>query len=971
MCGPDPSELSVKSVNFGSNGKFLNHRINGRGLQMASLNINSLLAHIDELRLFLSSTKFDVFAINETKLDSTVSDNEIYVSGYEVVRKDRKVNGRNGGAVCIYIPSNLNYHIRSDLANEYLECICIEIIKPRSKPFIISTWYRPPSSSSDIFNTFESLIGKIDAENKEMYLLGDLNCDIATTNFTPNTSTLLNIFEIYGLSQLITEPTRITPNSRTLIDLCVTNEPDKITRSGVLHLGISDHSLVYMIRKNHYDRAKARIVETRQFKNFNEVGFLNDLKEINWKSINSHSADPNNMWSIWKKMFMDCIDKHAPLRKRRIGNKNSPWITKELIGKMHKRDYYKKKASLTNDELDWQRYKHERNVTNNSIKQAKQRYFIDNLESSKSNPRKTWKLINEVTSRKKNMTKDISEIQIGNKSITSTPELAEIFNKHFIEIGPKLASEIPISNIKPESYLTPTVKSFTLQSPNVDMVCKLLRGINEKKATGLDKIPCKLLKLAADVLAPSLTDIFKCAIDTGIFPDEWKLARVTPIFKKGAKSELNNYRPISVIPIVAKIFERVIFDQLYNYFNENELLTSAQSGFRSLHSTLTALLEATNNWSVNIDNGLLNGVIFIDLKKAFDTINHEILIRKLSNYGVDRNFLTLIKSYLNNRSQKCSVNGSLSNAGIISFGVPQGSLLGPLLFLVYINDLPNCLSIASPRMFADDTSISLNASNLIDLESFINIELSNLNHWLIANKLSLNIAKTEFMIIGSRQRLLTQQNSEINIVIEGNEIKKVDHAKSLGLTIDDRLSWSKHIDDICKKITSGIGALKRLRPFVSTSTAIQIYKALILPHFDYCSTVWDGLSLHLNDKLQKLQNRASRVILKANYATSSSVLREKLHWDTLQTRRHKQKAVMMFKSLNNLTPKYLSELFKPYSTDYNLRNVDKKVALPFPHTDFLKRSFSYSGAMIWNDLPQNIRNIESLNSFKREINKMF
>ena len=210
---------------------------------------------------------------------------------------------------------------------------------------------------------------------------------------------------------------------------------------------------------------------------------------------------------------------------------------------------------------------------------------------------------------------------------------------------------------------------------------------------------------------------------------------------KGKTDDPNNYRPISIIPTVAKIFEKIVYDQLCEYLNDNNLLTHCQSGFRSLHSTLTALIEATNCWSVNIDNGLVNGVIFIDLKKAFDTIDHSVLIRKLHKYGVDRSSLKWFESYLCDRSQKCSINGHLSNIAPVSCGVPQGSNLGPLLFLVYINDLPNCLSLASPRMFADDTNITFAASTTADLENVINSELRNLNCWLVTNKLSLNIAK--------------------------------------------------------------------------------------------------------------------------------------------------------------------------------------------------------------------------------------
>ena len=243
------------------------------------------------------------------------------------------------------------------------------------------------------------------------------------------------------------------------------------------------------------------------------------------------------------------------------------------------------------------------------------------------------------------------------------------------------------------------------------------------------------------------------------------------------------------------------------------------------------MLVASNSWSVNIENGLINGVIFIDLKKASDTIDHKILSRKRASYGIDHRALKWFDSYLSDRQQKCVVNGELSGARAVTCGVPQGSLLGPLLFLIYINDLPNCLSKALPRMYADDTSISIAASSLPEVESVLNTELANLHEWLNVNKLSLNIAKTELMLIGSRQRLASSTiGHSLTVKIEGHEIDRVPHTKSLGLYIDQNLSWSKHVNETAKIISSGIGALKRLRPFICDDKAILLHRALTEPY---------------------------------------------------------------------------------------------------------------------------------------------
>ena len=340
------------------------------------------------------------------------------------------------------------------------------------------------------------------------------------------------------------------------------------------------------------------------------------------------------------------------------------------------------------------------------------------------------------------------------------------------------------------------------------------------------------------------------------------------------------------------------------------------------------MLEASNSWSVNIDNSLIHGEILIDLKKAFDTIDHKILLRKLASYGIDHRALKWFDSYLSDRQQKCVVNGELSRARAVTCGIPQGSLIGPLLFLIYINDLPNCTSKALPRMYADDTSISIAASSLPELESALNTELANLHEWLNVNKLSLNIAKTELMLIGSRQRLATTIGHSLTIQMEGHETDRVPHTKSLGIYIDQNLSWSKHIIETAKTVSSGIGALKRTRPFICEDTEILLYGTLIEPYFDYCCPVSLRLSNELADKLQKLQNRAIRVITKSDYYSSATALRGKLGWDNLCTTRKKQKLKLMFKTLTE----YLKGLFKPFSTDYSLRNSDNKLALPKPRT---------------------------------------
>ncbi|XP_066020848.1 uncharacterized protein [Pocillopora verrucosa] len=329
-----------------------------RGFKLASLNINSLSVHIDELRILLSDRPIDILAINETKLDDTIGDNEIHISGYESIRRDRSTNGRSGGGVCFFIRSEINYSVRSDLICEQIESLTVEIKKPRSRPFAVMTWYRPPDSSIDLFRPFEELIGKLDSENIEYYVLGDLNCNMAAPKFDKSTNILSNIADVYGLDQLITEHTRITDKSRTLIDLIFTNTPDRVVCSGVSHIGISDHSLVYVFRKVSIESTtnKHTTLRYRKFKNFNSDHFRNDIGQQDWSSIESYS-DPNLMWAAWKQLFLECVNKHAPLHVKRARVSKSPWITPYLKKRMHDRDILKLKASRSKDANDWLQFK--------------------------------------------------------------------------------------------------------------------------------------------------------------------------------------------------------------------------------------------------------------------------------------------------------------------------------------------------------------------------------------------------------------------------------------------------------------------------------------------------------------------------------------------------------------------------------------------------------------------------------------
>ena len=537
-------------------------------------------------------------------------------------------------------------------------------------------------------------------------------------------------------------------------------------------------------------------------------------------------------------------DVHAPIKTRKVRSMRStyaPWLTTDIRHEMNQRDYLKKKAVKSKSKSLSEAYKAKRNRVDKIIKSAKSSYCKKEIDHNKSNPKEMWKQINQVISGKGRCSKTTTITTVKNDQgnlIQEKKSIADEFNKYFTEVGPKLSSQI-INNTNSSScldYLTPVDCEFHFAVINNDTILKKISKIKPNKALGLDKIPGKLLKDTAAVVTPFLNLIFNLSLAEGIFPSDWKNARVSPIYKSGNRDECSNYRPISILSTISKIFEKIVFDQINEYFVSNAILTPYQSGFRRGYSTSSSLLKTTNEWLVNMDKGLINGVVFLDLKKAFDTVDHDILTKKLEFYGIKNTALRWFISYLSQRKQVCKIGSSISESKEITMGVPQGSNLGPLLFLLYINDLPNCLKSSVPALFADDTNLSMCGATTEEIEEKLEIDLNNVHNWLLTNKLTLNAQKTEYMLIGSRQKL-SQVKFDPDFIIGSESISRVSSTKTLGVLVDENITWGNHIDYVAKKAAKGIGLLRRSKDLLDSNTLKTIYSAIVLPHFDYCALV--------------------------------------------------------------------------------------------------------------------------------------
>ena len=422
---------------------------------------------------------------------------------------------------------------------------------------------------------------------------------------------------------------------------------------------------------------------------------------------------------------------------------------------------------------------------------------------------------------------------------------------------------------------------------------KIAKAFSSKRSFGVDFLPVSVMKECIDPIADVLSYIINLSFSSGQFPDELKIAKVCPVFKGGLRSSFLNYRPISVLQSFSKIFEKIVYNRLESYILSNNILINNQYGFRPVHSTYMAMLDMVNKVSESIDNHEVSIGIFIDLSKAFDTLNHSILLSKLKLYGIREIPLLWFQDYFANRKQCVCFNNATSRLRLITGGVPQGSILGPLLFILYVNDIVNCSKLLHFIFFADDTNLFSSSTNYINLMLTVNMELLKVAEWFRANRLSLNVAKTNYILFGTRRKCLSDTNFSIRI--NDNTIERATFTKFLGVHIDQDLNWKQHTAEIAKKISKSLGILNRVKFILPRSSLITLYHTMIQPYLFYCNIIWGGASLLALNKLVCLQKRALRLITCSYFRSPSNPLFIKLSVMKLQDIHKYQTVMFLFK----------------------------------------------------------------------------
>ena len=795
-------------------------------------------------------------------------------------------------------------------------------------------------------------------------ILGDFNVDLLSD--TPDARNLTSPLNNYGLTQVITEATRVTQNSSTLIDHIYVSDETLLSQPAVLSTNLSDHFSTKITFNGKIKSKTHRSIKYRPCASFDKNDFLTDLAYVPWH-ITEVFEDPGDALGAWLNLFLDVLDNHAPLREKRVKFAKFPgWWTPEITEAIRLRD-----ATNKADELDL--YRTRRNNVTSLIRKAKSDFYCSLLDKGKTAVSAFWKHFREVLPAK--LQPAPFELRHMN-SICNTPgDIANAFNDHFSSVAEMLIDHS--HSLDPDftalsDYVNAKITHgplFDIPDFTVEAVCKSLKHLDIKKGAGLDGLQPKFLVMAADIIAPSLTNIFNLSLSTGIVPSIWKAAKVIPLHKKGALHDPSNYRPISILPQLSKIFERHIHTHLMAYLDQNDLLYKHQSGFRSFHSCQTALTALVDSWACDIDQNKLVGVLMIDLKKAFDLVNHNILLKKLSLYKCSNHCVSLLTSYLSCRTQQTLFQGHLSTSANISVGVPQGSILGPLLFLLYINDLHLIIQNSVCHMFADDSTFCSSSTDINEIERNLESDLSNISNWCSSNQMSLHLGKTKSMLVTTHQKRSKMVRKSLSINHSGNNIDCVPSHKLLGVTVQHNLSWKDHCDEICAKVRKSLYLLRKLKHILPYSAKLQFYNSFILPHFDYCSTVWFTGKYNAIKPLNILLKRAMRLILDVPFDTPSSDLFKALNWMSIEKRCLYNASILVFKSTHSLTPSYLN-IFT-YNTNRTRASSRNELTIPFATKDILKNSFRVIGAKTFNSLPQSIRESPSLESFKRACFKHF
>ena len=947
---------------------------NPKKVTIGHLNINSIPNKFDGI-MDMVRPNLDIFLISETKIDNTFPNAQFVCSGYSNPhRRDRCVGG--GGGLLMYVNENIPSRIlRIHESPDDIEILSVEINLKKQKWCILGI-YRPPSMQKQYFiDHLSRVLECYSRKYDNIIILGDFNME-------PSEDHMVNLFNSFNLYNLVKEYTCFKGPPKCY-DLILTNRKHNFQNTLAVTTGFSDfHKLTITVLKTEFSKGDPIYINYRDYKNYNSLHFTNELYHKLNNDIRCYYD-----YDIFQSILRELLDKHAPVKKKTLRANHSPFMTKSLRKMIMHRSRCKNAYFKNKTVENWEKYRKLRNDCVKFTKKAKKEYF-QNLNSKSLNDNKNfWKIIKPFFTNKGFKNSKILLVE-NNEIISDCANVAEIMNDHFANVGTKFVSNVPMSsdyvvsvdhidNIILTYRNHPSVikirdrienrkqfTKFSFSHVTPSHIEAVIAGLNPQKAVGYDYIPPRVLIETVSIVKQPLSLIFNTSVDECIFPSKLKFANVSPLFKKGDNTNKENYRPISILPVVSKIFERVILQQMSTFVIN--VISPYLCGFRKGYSTQHALLRLMNKLNLNLDNKLKVGLFMMDLSKAFDCVPHDLLIAKLDAYGFERDALNLIYSYLKDRNQRVKINADYSSWKEILSGVPQGSVLGPLLFNLFLNDIYFFVENDNLHNYADDNTLSIVDVEIEEIINRLEANINILNSWFIDNAMVLNGDKCQFIIIeSSRSELSRAEGNKTAIIKIGNKvIEEQRNTNLLGITIDKNINMAEHIRKICKQAGNKLHALARVSSYLNEHKRIMLMKSFILSQFSYCPIIWMYCQRKSNNLINRIHERALRIAY-CDYVSDFEGLLAKDDSITIHERNIQALACEVYSTFNNLNPPFMREIFNMKVNNYNLRRQCLDIKLPRTVTYGLE-TFSYKASQIWSSIPVDIQNSNKI-SIKNHI----
>lgn len=915
--------------------------MSGHLLKWGHLNVRSLLPKLNDVRALISLHNFDIFCLSESWLNCTIG---VRMDGYNLARSDR---GARGGGVAMYVKNIFTYSVLD--VQDSIEQLWVTVQVNKLK-LIFGVLYRPPGTDYKAFLDYlEDSISLSSALSQSVFFCGDFNIDYLKLD--GSTTFLCDFIDSVGFTHLIGQPTRVTETSMTLIDQMYTNDCSLVRASGVVDCHVSDHDLIFCDILVSGPVSGPTYRTFRDYKHIDTAAFHRDLESLPLPAM-YHIDDINDKVKFLTCSLLRLFDRHAPFITRKFSKKPAPWLTDNVRLLMELRDRAKSRYRRTGRAGHWEYYKSLRNLTTSALRNEKRAYF--EFISRDGSSRAIFRNLDYLDIKSKNR-----------RTVDIPGHLSDAgkINEHFL-------NNIVDTGVMPQYINHPVrnVQSFSFSLVDVEVIAKIINNI-KSTSVGRDGLNITMIRMCCPVILPFLTHIINSCILTCTFPDDWKCASVIPLPKVASPRGFGDLRPISILPTLSKILEKILFHEIFDFVIANDILPDTQSGFRGQHSCETALLAVTDDILKATDDGLVTVLALLDFSKAFDTVRHDVLSDILRSVGFSFDAVHLVASYLGDRTQSVVLGDQCSVPLPVSRGVPQGSVLGPLLFSIYTCNLPALVSFSSVHMYADDIQL---------YKSFVprdwgraimefNADLEAINNFSNLHNLRVNPVKSQTMLLGS-SGVCGDLRESVVVSIGGVALPIVDCARDLGLILDNSFRYRQQVNKYMKNAYLSLRSLYPHRQVLSSAVKATLCEALVLSHFSFCSTLY-GAAIDVSTKcrIQKIQNSCLRYIYGIRKFDHISHKLRECGWLDMGRRRELQALCLYHRIISQRSPLYLYRRIRfrgdVHSVTTRFRNL---ISPPLHRTSLFERSFSYNIYFLYNSLPEVYKSM-SVGVFRRRL----